>query len=175
MTIEELFKDKTLKAKAKVTQIGNWLLDGTLPMDELLVFTEKQSKTNKANCIESIEFATKKNPNLADEAVWALVTQSLQDEEPRIKWESAKVIANVAQLFPNKLAEAIAPLLANAQDKGTVVRWAAATALGEILKISGAHRDDLLPKIEQFIEKEEDTGVNKKYMEALKKVKKKTA
>jgi hypothetical protein len=44
MYIENLFKDKTVKAKAKVTQVGEWLLDGTLPTDELLAFAEQQQK-----------------------------------------------------------------------------------------------------------------------------------
>ncbi|HTF27430.1 MAG TPA: hypothetical protein VK625_01225 [Flavitalea sp.] len=60
MTIQELFQNKSVKAKAKVAQIGEWLIEGTIPSDELLAFAEKQNATIKASCIEGIEYATKK-------------------------------------------------------------------------------------------------------------------
>lgn len=172
MIIEEVFQDKTIKAKAKVAIIGEWLLSGELPVDELLAFAEKQTPTNKATCIEALEYTTKKNPAIADENAFSYVIKSLKNEEPRIKWESAKVIGNVAKLFPEELEKAIKNLLPNAENTGTVVRWASAYALAEILKLKTDNNKTLLPKIEKLSEKEEDNGVNKKYLDALKKVKK---
>jgi hypothetical protein len=58
MTIDELLKGKTKKAKEKVVTISEWLLDGSLPTDELIVFAEKAKDPDKATCIEAIEFAT---------------------------------------------------------------------------------------------------------------------
>jgi hypothetical protein len=172
MTIEEVFQDKTLKAKAKVSTIGDWLTNNELPIEELLVYAEKQKATDKATCIEAVEYATKKNPTIADESLLEYVTKALKDEEPRVKWESAKVIGNVAKLFPNQLDKAIKNLLPNAENNGTVVRWATAYALAEILKLKADNNIKLLPKIEQLCEKEEDTGVKKKYIDAIKKIKK---
>jgi hypothetical protein len=172
MDLGQLLKDKTLKAKAKVTQMGDWLLTGNLPPDELLAFAEKQIATNKATCIEAIEYATKKQPELADEALLDFVIKALTDKEPRVKWESAKVIANIVKLFPNNLAKATSNLLLNAKHEGTVVRWAAAGALGEIVKLQTDQNKKLVPKIETLSEEEEDNGVKKKYLDALKKVKK---
>lgn len=172
MTLQDIFQDKSIKAKAKVAQIGEWLLTGELPMDELLAFAEKQIAINKATCIEAIEYATKKTPAIADESVLHYATKALKEEEPRIKWESAKVITNIVKLFPNDLKKSIENLLLNAENKGTVVRWATATALGEILKLKTENNEKLLPKIENLSSKEEDNGVNKKYLDALKKVKK---
>lgn len=59
MNIAELLDDKTKKAKEKVETINEWLLDGSLPTDELLVFAEKAKDPEKATCIEAIEFATR--------------------------------------------------------------------------------------------------------------------
>ena len=61
MTIEQVFKDKTIKAKGKVSTIGEWLLNGELPIDELVAYAEKQKATDKATCIEAVEYATKKH------------------------------------------------------------------------------------------------------------------
>lgn len=172
MTIEQVFQDKTIKAKSKVAMIGEWLLNKELSSEELMAYAEKQKATDKATCIEAMEYATKKTPTIADEHFLAYVTKALNEEEPRIKWESAKVIGNIARLFPGKLDKSIANLLVNAENNGTVVRWATAYALAEILKLKTEQYKKLLPKIEALSENEEDNGVKKKYLDALKKVKK---
>ena len=172
MTLEELFNDSTLKAKAKVAQIGQWLLEDDLLLDELMVFSEGKKGTVKATCIEAMEYVTKKRPAIAEESLLNFVTKTLKEEEPRIKWESAKVIGNIARLFPSQLTEPVNNLLANAEHSGTVVRWATAYALAEILKLKTAQNGKLLPKIETLHEKEEDNGVKKKYLGALKNIKK---
>ena len=172
MTLESILSDKSIKSKAKVAQIGEWLLDETLSIGELLAFTEQQTKVAKATCIEAIEYATKRQPNLANESVLEFVVNTLKNTEPRIKWESAKVIANIAKLFPSNLSIAIRNLLKNTDSDGTVVRWATALALGEILKLKTDHNKKLLPKIEKLAQAEKDNGVQKKYLNALKKVNK---
>jgi hypothetical protein len=172
MTIEQVFQDKTIKAKGKVSIIGEWLLNGDLAIDELVAYAEKQKSTDKATCIEAVEYATKKVPTIADESLLTYVIKALKDDEPRVKWESAKVIGNVAKLFPTQLDKAIDNLLPNAENTGTVVRWATAYALAEILKIRTEKNKKLLPKMETLCENEADNGVRKKYLDALKKVKK---
>lgn len=172
MTVEELFQDKTIKAKGKVSAIGEWLIKNELPIEELLAYAEKQKATDKATCIEAIEYATKKEPTIANESVLNYLINTLKDDEPRVKWESAKTIGNIAKIFPTQLDKAIDNLLPNAKNKGTVVRWATAYALAEILKLKTENNKKLLPKIEILCEKEEDNGVKKKYLDALKKIKK---
>ena len=172
MTIDELLKEKSIKAKEKTETISKWILEGSLPLDELLAFAEKQKDPAKATCIESIEFATKQKPAVADENVLAFVTDALHAKAPRIKWESAKVIGNIAHLYPAKLEKAIANLLVNSNHEGTVVRWSAAFALGEILKLKTKHNKELLPEIEKILEKEEKNSIKKIYLAALKKIQK---
>ncbi len=172
MGINALFKDTSKKGKEKTEIISNWLLEDTLPTDELTAFAEKAKDSEKATCIEAIEYATLKNPQLADESMFHFVTKTLTDKAPRIKWESAKVIGNTAHLFPTELATAITNLLANTEHSGTVVRWSAAFALGEILKLKTQHNDQLLPVIEVICGREENNGVKKKYLDALKKMNK---
>jgi hypothetical protein len=172
MNLDELCKNKNIKAKAKMAQIGDWLLKDELSLDELLAYAESQKGSNKATCIEALEYATKKNPNIADETLLNFVTITLKEEEPRIKWESAKVIGNIAKLFPTQLDKATSSLLRNAEHNGTVVRWATAFALAEIVKLKTAQNKKLLPKMEALCEKEEDGGVKKKYLDALKRAKK---
>jgi HEAT repeat protein len=172
MTIEQVFRDKTIKAKGKVSTIGEWLTNNELLMDELLAYAEKQKATDKATCIEAAEYATKRKPTVANKNLLDYVTKALKDEVPRVKWESAKVIGNIAKLFPTNLDKSINNLLPNAKNEGTVVRWATAYALAEILSLKTESNKKLLPKIVTLCENEEDNGVKKKYLNALKKVKK---
>lgn len=170
--IEQLFLDKTIKAKDKVSTIGEWILQNKLHIDELITYAQNQKPTIKATCIEAIEYATKKQPTIINENVFAYISNALKDDEPRVKWECAKVIGNIAKLFPTLLDKPISNLLLNAENKGTVVRWATAYALAEILKLQTENNKKLLPKVEILCEKETDNGVKKKYIDALKKVKK---
>lgn len=170
MTLTEIFLDKTLKGKDKVLTIAEGLTQHDWEVHDLLDCAETLKASEKATCIEAIECVTRTNPAIATERVFEFVIRSLNDLEPRVKWESAKVIGNVAKLFPSQLGVAIPNLLQNAQNKGTVVRWAAAFALSEILILNTAHNQDLLPQIELLFEREENNGVKKKYAAALKKV-----
>jgi HEAT repeat protein len=172
MTIDLLLKDKTKKIKEKTETISKWLLNGSMPVDELIAFAEKSKDPEKATCIEAIEYATKQNPEIADESVLSFVTKTLADKAPRVKWESARVIGNIAHLFPTKLSKPIANLLTNAEYDGTVVRWAASFALGEILKLKTKHNKTLLPAIETICAREKDNAIKKKYLDAIKKTKK---
>lgn len=172
MTIEALIKDKTKKTKEKVETISHWLLDGSVAPDELFAFAENTKDPDKATCIEAVELATKQNPKIADENILAFVSKTLCEKSPRVKWESAKVIGNIAHLFPAQLDRAIDNLLINSKHEGTVVRWASAFALAEILKLKTKHHKVLLPAIETLSEIETNNGVRKKYLDALKKLKK---
>lgn len=171
MTIEELLKDKTKKIKAKTETISKWLTDSSLSTDELIAFAGKSNDTEKATCIEALEYATKLKPKIGDENVLAFITEMLTEKAPRIKWESAKVIGNIAQNFPEKLDPATEKLLENTRNNGTVVRWATAYALGEILKLKTQNHDFLLSKIVRLSEVETENGVKKKYFDAIKNTK----
>ncbi|MEG0928681.1 hypothetical protein [Chryseobacterium sp.] len=172
MTIEELFKEKTTKAKEKTEILSKWIIESSLPTDELIAFAEKSKDPIKGTCIEAIEYATKLNPNIANETVFSFVTNTLTEKAPRIKWESAKVIGNTAHLFIENLDKAVTNLLTNTEHEGTVVRWSAAFALGEILKLKTKHNTTLLPALEGISEKEEKNSIKKIYLDAIKKTKK---
>jgi len=172
MTIEELLGDKEIKSKEKTEILSKWLVEKSLPIDELIVFAEKQKDPIKATCIEAIEYATQKHPEIADENTFVFVTHTLTAKAPRIKWESAKVIGNIAHLFSEKLETPISNLLANTTDEGTVVRWSAAFALSQIIKLETVHNTKLLPAVTLICEKEEKKSIQKIYLDAFKKLKK---
>ena len=169
-TLDQLFKDKTISNKAKTEHLSEWLLKGSLDIPNWLAAAERAKDPVKASLIEAMEFASKQTPGIADEKVLQFVSAQLEAKAPRIKWESAKVIGNIAHLFPDKLETAIALLLKNAEDEGTVVRWSAGFALGEILKLKTPYNAALIPAVKAICEREEKNSIRKFYTTALKKI-----
>jgi hypothetical protein len=169
MDIAEIVNDKTLKAKQKAETLSQLLLDNKISSDEMVSFTQTAKDSSIATCIEALEFATKQNPTIADEQCFQFVTKNLTNEAPRVKWENAKVIANTAHLFRNKLDDAINHLLTNSEHKGMVVRWSAAVALSAIVKLKTNHNEDLLPAIEAICKREDQNSIRKIYFHAIKK------
>lgn len=171
MTVLALLKDKSIKPKEKTESISQWLLDGSLPVEELLAQAETLKAPDKATCIEALEFASRQQPKIADENVLTFVSQTLAEQAPRVKWESAKVIGNIAHLYPTALETAVAQLLLNTSHEGTVVRWSAAFALGEILKLKTPLNVELLPAVEAVCAREEKNSIRKIYLDAIKRSK----
>ncbi|MBI3233426.1 MAG: HEAT repeat domain-containing protein [Bacteroidetes bacterium] len=167
-----LLADKSLKPKDKTEFISQSILEGSLKLDELIAFAKTQKDPAKATCIEAIEFATKQNPDISNKECFAFVSETLTAKAPRVKWESAKVIGNIARLYTTHLDEAIKNLLVNTEHEGTVVRWSAAFALGEIVKLKTAHNQKLIPAIESICLREEKNSIKKIYMAALKYIQK---
>lgn len=172
MTIDELLNDKSIKPKEKTETISRLLTDNTLSVENLISFAQKGKDPVKATCIEAMEYATKTKPSIATENMLVFVSGTLTEKAPRIKWESAKVVGNIAALFPSKLEQAIGNLLVNSEHAGTVVRWSAAFALGEIIKLKTDLNDILLPAIEAICTREEKNSIKKIYLDAIKKSKK---
>jgi HEAT repeat protein len=172
MDIAELLNDKSLKPKEKTETLCKYLVDNKITIDELISFAKTAKDSPKATCIEAIEFATKNDPTIANENCLKFVSETLSEKAPRVKWESAKVIGNIAQVFPTKLDKAISNLLTNSEHTGTVVRWAAAFALGEIVKLNTKLNKELVPAIESICDHEEKNSIKKIYLDAIKKSKK---
>lgn len=172
MEIAEIINDKLIKPKEKTELLSKLLLESTIRIDQMIAYAGNAKDPIKATCIESIEFATRMKPELATVECLDFVTKSLTEKAPRIKWESAKVIGNIAHLFPEKLAPAIRNLFENTTHPGTVVRWSAAFALGQIILLNKTWNEELIPAAEAIIHSEEKNSIKKFYQSALKKVKK---
>ena len=171
MELAALLNDKAIKSKEKTELLSKLVLENKISADDLLEFAGTAKDPIKATCIEALEYATKQKPTLVNEKNFQFVTASLTEKAPRIKWESAKVIGNTAHLFPAKVDQAIKNLLDNSEHDGTVVRWSAAFALGEILKLKTKHNTDLLPALEAICNREEKNSIKKIYLDAIKKSK----
>ncbi len=161
MEISTLLNNKTLKPSDKSTFFSNYILNGNYSIDEVINFANKSSNPDKANCIEAFEYATKKQPEIANKELFDFVAENISSTAPRVKWESAKVIGNIAHLFPEQLSKVVPQLLINAKDTSTVVRWSSAFALGEIIKLKTILNAEIIPVVAELIKIEEKPSITK--------------
>ena len=169
MNLKELFSDKALKNKELTDAVANAVTTKVISPIALFQFGATAKAPIKATCIEALEFASKADPSIVDATTLAGIIQSLEDKAPRVKWESAKVIGNVIHLHKDKIDEAVKYLLANTENDGTVVRWSAAFALGQILILKTPINAVLIPACEAIVAREEKNSIKKIYLSALKK------
>ncbi len=172
MNFLELINDRGIKPIEKNEILSKWILDNPSDLNQLLDFAAASKDAAKATCIEAIEYATKSNPEGASLDCLTFVSQTLAEKTPRVKWESARVVGNIAHLYPENLTEAIKNLLINSEHSGTVVRWSAAYALGEIVKMNTVHNKELIPTIEAICLREEKNSIKKIYLNGVNKARK---
>lgn len=165
-----ILNDKTIKAKRKVSSISQLLIDGTLSIQQLIDVAKSENDINKGTIIESIEYVSKMRADIINEKGFEFVIGCLKSDAPRIKWESAKVIANTAHLYPKMLKKAVGNLWDNTEHSGTVVRWSAAGALSKIIQCKTELNKELLPAIKALIKREDDNAIINIYQKGLKKV-----
>jgi hypothetical protein len=167
--INDILSDKMLKVKNKVSSISDLLLSSKIKIKELVEQAKKENDVNKATLIEAMEHASKTNPAIIDEKGFQFAIDCLAAEAPRVKWESARLIANTAHLFPKMHKKAIVHLLDNTVHSGMVVRWSAATALSKIIQCKTALNKELIPAIQAIEKRETDNAIKKIYQQGLKK------
>lgn len=171
LDFQDLLNDKSAKPKEKTESLSTWILNNPKKLSDLIAFAGTSKDPIKATCIEAMEFATKTTPGIASPTCLEFVSKTLTEKAPRVKWESARVVGNIAHLYPDKLDDAVRNLLVNSEHEGTVVRWSTAFALGEIIKIKTSRNKTLVPAIEFICKREEKNSIKKIYLAALKKVK----
>ncbi|ULQ58628.1 hypothetical protein K7I13_08635 [Brucepastera parasyntrophica] len=163
MNLDELMNNKQLKTKEKTEILSRYILNREIKVGDIIDFAETAKDPVKAACIESLEYASEKEPAVINKACFAFAVKNLKAKAPRIKWESARIIGNTAYLFTDDLKDAIKNLLENTGHEGTVVRWSSAFALGEIIKLKTNYNKELTDEIKKICVKEEKNSI-KKYM-----------
>lgn len=168
MPIKNLLNDKVLKSKEKTEILSNWIIEKKIDLNELIDIAKISKDPVKGVCIEAIEYASKIDPGISNEDTLRFAIDSLSSKAAKIKWESAKIIANIAHLYRGQLESAISKLLDNSEHEGTVVRWSAAFALAEIYKLDTKFSVELKPVFESIIKREQKNSIKKIYQTALK-------
>lgn len=171
MKILEEIRRSDKKPKELNAYIATLIMDKKVSVEDFRDAMNSEKDAERGTCIEALEYASQTDPDIAKSYIHDVVN-SLADKAPRVKWEAARVIGNIAKTSPEKTGEAIGNLLKNTADKGTVVRWSTAFAICEIAKYNDKRRSEMLSKIKEILKKEQNSGVKNVYLKALKIIEK---
>lgn len=169
MDVDELMKRKDLKQKEKIEALAEAIISGELAIIDLIEVASIVKEPAKAVYMEAFEYATNKKPMIASRELFIFAQNNLRVKSPRLKWESAKVIGNIAHLYSEFLKSAVASLIENTKDEGTVVRWSAAYALTQIFQLSNYSNDEFRILLQNISESEKKNSIKKIYLKALKR------
>ncbi|QUW22046.1 hypothetical protein JSQ81_00170 [Sporosarcina sp. Marseille-Q4063] len=167
MLIDEILNNKEIKSKEKTKLLAKALLENEITIDMIMDYSEEAKIPIKGTYMEVLEAATSENPKIATPKLLKFAESNLLAKAPRIKWESAKVIGNIAHLFPEQLEPSIEHLLVNTSHEGTVVRWSAAYALTKIACLSRYSNSKLIGQLTEISAAEEKASIKKIYGKAL--------
>lgn len=171
MTLLEEIRKSEKKSKELVAYLIKRIREDKNLLNDLPSLLDEAGDVEKGILIEVLEHLTKEDPEYGRPFINA-VARFISYKAPKVKWEASRFIGNVACKYPAQAGEVVARLLANTSDKGTVVRWSTAFALGEIAKYDAQGRTNLVAKIKRISEKESNNGVRNVYLKALKAIEK---
>ncbi len=155
------------KPKEKVSFLADEAKRDKKLLDELVEYFEVGSVADKGNCIEVMEYVSQNKPELIIPYL-DFIIKNLDNNAPKVKWETARVIGNLASKYSNEVAKSTKKLFLNTKDQGTVVRWSVAFALTEIAKSNPTLQKELVKKFNQIVKEESNNGVKNVYLKALK-------
>jgi len=161
-----------IKPKEKRKRIVNIVIDGTVRVEDFMSYFIITSDVNKGTCADALKHIAMDRPDILFPYI-DLIIEYIDYNAPRVKWGIQETIGNLAERYPEEVAKAIPKLLKNAEKNHkntTVVRWCAAYGLVEILVNNKEIQKDLLPKIQEIIESENNKGVKNVYLTALKRI-----
>jgi len=169
MKLLEEIRKSTKKPKDLLVYLSRKVKEDNKLLSDFSECLNNANSVEKGTLMEIVEYVTKDNPEVAIPFLND-ITAHLNFDAPRVKWEAARIIANVSQKYPDKTIQAVDNLIINANDKGTVVRWSTAFALGEIAKYNKNKQPLLVSIIEKLVKKEQNNGVKNVYLKALKTI-----
>ena len=172
MTIEQIIDDKSVKRLEKRNAIVEGIINGSFDFSAVSAACSLLPEKKVSLLLEAIEEVSRSKEFFLGEDYLKLSESYILSSDPSCKREASRIVGNLAAAFPENLDHAIAALMQNANDDGTVIRWASAYALSRIVMIPQYAKGPLFEQISRLYEKEKETGVKNQYQKALKKAEK---
>lgn len=169
----DLLKDKTLKAKEKVTVLSGMIRSKEISVKDLIPATNGLKEADITVVMESLEYVTRDDKQFALQEVFDFAVKHIEAANPSLKRESARVVGNTVSISMRNVDKALSRLLVNTEDPGTVVRWSSAYAIGEIYKLNLHELPHLGNTLQAILQREQKNSIRKIYEDAIKKSQKK--
>ncbi|MDU5334315.1 hypothetical protein [Enterococcus sp.] len=171
--LKPILENKEMKGIEKRKAIIELITTNELNVKDLAAESVDLDSKKQVILFEAVEAMTKENPRRFDSTIVDFMNAYLSNESNPIKRETSRIIGNVAVAYPDNLEESIVLLIQNTTNPGTVVRWGSAYALSRILLLPNYVNSSLYDTLKKLSDQEEENGVKKQYLNALKKADKK--
>jgi len=161
-----------VKPKEKQNRLVQAVLFGEIPVGDFIAFFESAGKVDKGTCADAMKHIASAKPGLLLPHIDILM-RHINDSLPRVKWGIPEAIGNMSKEYPQETAQAIPFLLKNTtmeKNNTTVIRWCAAFALTEIARHNQDTRQELLPVFKTLASQDENSGVRRVYIKAVKEI-----
>lgn len=169
MTIRQIIDNKSVKRLEKRTVLVEGIINRNFDFSAVSAACSLLPEKKISLLLEAIEEVNRSKEFFLEEDYLKLSENYILSSDPSCKREASRIVGNLAAAFPEDLDRAISALLQNADDEGTVIRWASAYALSRIVIIPQYARGPLFEQISDLYEKEKETRVKNQYSKALKK------
>ncbi len=171
MDVIEILKDKSIKKLQARELIVRAIADGSFSLREFESRLGELNEKQIATVLEAIEEITGKKIKPLGAEYLLFAQRFILSENNSCKREASRIVGNMAADHPDLSDDAVAALLQNAQNDGTVVRWSSAYALSRIIVLERYRGSSLVDTVRGIYEAEEESGVRNQYKKALKRIK----
>jgi hypothetical protein len=155
------------KPKELVNNLAQSILNNEELFPQTIEILKSGSDVEKGTVADVLKHVSEYKPELLLPYIDELLGY-INYETPKVKWGIPESIGNIAKKFPIEAEKAIPYLTKNTKDESTVVRWCAAYALSEIAKNKKTNQEELLSKLQEIANSEQNNGVKNVYLKAIK-------
>ena len=171
MDVIAMLTQKGVKKTEIREQLVAAIADGSFSLDENADRIKALNDKQAATFLEAVEAVTGKRLRLLGAEYLQFAEPYILSENNSCKREASRIVGNMAADYPDCLEAAVAALLKNTEDSGTVVRWGSAYALARIIVLEPYRSSELVQTVKAVYEAEQESGVKNQYKKALKRIK----
>lgn len=167
--MKDILNSKELNASKKQRTIEELIVCGKENTDSIISVAEELNDKHLAIVLSALESISRSHPDM----VLDFAAKHIDSANNSVKREASRIVGNLCGFYSSIPDSAIRKLLDNTNNESTVVRWSSAYALSRIILTEKYISSDLVNRVENICEKEEDNGVKNQYIKSLKKIAKK--
>lgn len=171
--MKDILNSKELNASKKQRTIEELIVCGKENTDSIISVAEELNDKHLAIVLSALESISRSHPDMVGQKGLDFAAKHIDSANNSVKREASRIVGNLCGFYSSIPDSAIRKLLDNTDDESTVVRWSSAYALSRIILTEKYISSDLVNRVENICEKEEDNGVKNQYLKSLKKIAKK--
>lgn len=168
MILDEIMTQKDVKKIDIKKIIIDGMVYGSISPKDIFESADISGENSASAVLESIEEVSNKKFIPLGIEYLDFAKQYLESPFSSCKREAARIAGNMASSFPDALEDVIPALIKNSKDPDIAVRLGSAYALSKIILLEKYRDSELICKVKEISDAEEESGVKNIYLAGLK-------